>query len=195
MESFRISHLPLVKDNILLGVISDSNIYDREFEMCNFDSKTIPLIHAFVYENQHIYEVAQKMHEMKTTLIPVVDMSENYLGAITLNDLSDNILKIFSSYELGAVLVLEMSPVNYSLSQIAQIVESNNAKILSLYTNNPENSNEFDVTIKLNTTEISSVVETFLRYNYNIKAVYMDNSLVSDMYNERYDLFMKYLNL
>jgi predicted transcriptional regulator len=195
MEAFRVSHLPLVRDNELIGVISDKDIYDRELEMCSFNDKTISLVHAYVYQNQHIYELAQKMYDLKLTLLPVLNSDESYLGSVTISDLAENIVKVFSAFEPGAVIVLEMSPANFSLSQIAQITESNNAKILSMYTHYPENSNEFDVSIKLNATEISSIIQTFVRYNYNIKAVYMDDSLLHDMYSERYDMFMKYMNL
>ena len=91
--------------------------------------------------------------------------------------------------------MLELSPVNYSLSQISQIIESNDAKVLSLYTHVPKDLEVYEVTLKVNVTDISSIIETFVRYDYVIKAVYMDDSLLNHMYSERYELFMKYMNL
>lgn len=195
MESFRISHLPLVRDDEYLGLISDDDIYDLAIEMCQLGEKVGTFNRPFVRENQHIYEVAQHMLETKVSVMPVLNLQDNYIGAITINDLSEHFLSLVVATEPGAVIVLAMSPVDYTLSQIAQIVESNEAKVLSLYTKNPENSNELDVTIKVNVTDISSIIQTFVRYDYNIKAVYMDDSLLKDMYSERYELFMKYMNL
>lgn len=194
MESMRVSHLPLVREKEYLGLISDKDIYDRELELCKLGENLVSLSSPFVKANQHLYEIARIMLELKVSLIPVLEMNNEYLGVITLNTMSTAFIDMVSVKELGALIVLELSPTNYSLSQIAQIVESNDAKILSLYTKNPENSIGMDVTLKVNVSDISAIVQTFVRYDYSIKAVYMDDSLMNDMYNERYDLFMKYMN-
>lgn len=195
MESFRISHLPLIKDGEYLGLISDKDIYDRELEMCNLGESLSSIASPFIRANQHIFEVAQKMKELKISVLPVLELNNDYCGAITINDLSAKFVDLISASEKGAVIVLELFSTDYSLSQIAQIVESNDAKILSLYSSNHKNSNEMIVTLKVNVIDISSIIQTFVRYDYNIKAVYMDDSLLHEMYNERYDLFMKYLNI
>ena len=195
MESYRVSHLPLVREKEYLGLISDSDIYDMEMEMCRLGENLNSFSRPYVLVNQHIYEVAQKMIDTKISVMPVLDMNENYLGLITINELSENLLKLVVANEPGAVIVLELNAIDYSLSQIAQIIESNDAKVLSLYTRNPENSNELDVTVKVNVSDITAIIQTFVRYDYNIKAVYMDDSLLKDMYTERYELFMKYMNL
>lgn len=195
MESFRISHLPMVRNNEYLGLIADKDIYDLDMEMCQLGDKMVTVLAPFVRADQHIFEVIQKILEFKITVLPVLEMNNDYLGAITINDLTEHFIKLVSVNQPGAVIVLELSPTDYSLSQIAQIVESNNAKIISLYTSNPENSSELDVTLKVNVTEISSVIQTFVRYDYNIKAVYMDNSSIKDMYTERYEQFIKYLSI
>lgn len=195
MDDFKISHLPLVRDNEYLGLISDTDIYDMQMEMCQLGQEGTNFIQPFVRVNQHIFEVVLKMRELNISVMPVLEMNNEYFGAITINDLSEKLASLVAVNDPGAIIVLELNTVNYSLSQIAQIVESNDAKVLSLYTHNPENSNELDVTIKVNITDISSLVETFVRYDYSIKAVYMDDSLLKDMYTERYELFMRYMNL
>jgi acetoin utilization protein AcuB len=194
MESFRVSHMPIVRDKEYLGLISDKDIYDFDLKKCCFKDSVITFMSPHIKANQHIYEVIQVMLERKITVLPVLELNHDYCGSILINDLSINFLKLAAVNEPGAVIILELSPINYSLSQIAQIVESNNAKIMSLYTKNPEDSMEMNVTLKVNVTEISSIIQTFTRYDYNIKAVYMDDSLITDMFKDRYELFMKYLN-
>lgn len=195
METFRISHLPLVNNSEYLGLISDKDIYDLGLEMCKLEAQSGTLPHPFIRDNQHIYEVAQKMLEQSISTIPVLEQNDKYIGLITINDLAIKIAELFLVNEQGAVIVLEINNADYSLSQIAQIVESNNAKILSFYTRHIENTSQMHVSLKLNITDVSAIIQTFFRYNYNISAVYLDDSLINDMYAERFDLFMKYLNL
>lgn len=195
MESMRVSHLPLVRGKEYLGLIADKDIYDLELEMCELGEKMVSLSTPYVKANQHLYEIARIMLELKVSLLPVLELNGDYLGVITLNAMATAFIDMVSAKEPGAVIVLALSPTDYSLSQIAQIIESNDAKVLSLYAKNPENSKEMNVTLKVNVSDISSIIQTFVRYDYNIKAVYMDDSLLNDMYNERYDLFMKYLNI
>lgn len=195
MESYRVSHLPLINGTEYLGLISDKNIYDMELEMCTLGDQSSKLITPFMRSHQHIYEVVQKLMELEISVMPVLEMNNEYIGSIVLSELSKSFVKLVAVNEPGAVIVLELNPVNYSLSQIAQIIESNDAKVLSLYTYVPENKNELDVTLKVNVSDISSIIQTFVRYDYTIKAVYMDDSLLTDMYNERFEMFMKYMDL
>lgn len=195
MELFKVNHLPLLKDDEYVGLIAEQDIYDNRLEMCRLDEGLNIVFNPYIKASQHIFEVVQAMMRHKLSVLPVLEMDGDYLGVIVIHDLASNLIDLVSAHEPGAIIVLELSPADYSLSQIAQIVESNDAKVLSLYVNNPENSIELDVTIKVNVSDVSSIVETFVRFDYNIKAVYMDDSSLHDMYNERYDLFMKYLNI
>ena len=51
------------------------------------------------------------------------------------------------------------------------------------------------MTIKLDKVDLSAVIQTFTRYNYEIAAVYMDDSMLDDMYEDRLEQFLKYLNM
>lgn len=195
MDSFRVYHIPLVKGKEYLGLISDQEVYDLDLTKHCFNEQGLTLARPHIIENQHIFEAIKIILELKISVLPVLNLNHEYLGAILLNDLSVHFLNLAGAAETGAIIILELSPNNYSLSQIAQIVESNNAKILAIYTKNPENSFELDVTLKINVTDASSIIETFVRYDYTIKAVYMDDSKLGNMYNERYEQFMKYLNI
>ena len=84
---------------------------------------------------------------------------------------------------------------DYSLTQIAQIVESNNIKILSTYITSPPESTKLEVTLKVNTGDLVSVIKTFERYNYEVKTWVTTNDSMDRFYSERFDLFMKYLNI
>lgn len=195
MESLRVSHLPLINDREYLGLVSDKNIEDLELENRQLGENIATYIKPFVHSNQHIYEVVQKLNEYEVTVLPVLDMNNQFLGAIGVSELAEKFVKLVAVNEPGAVIVLELNPHDYSLSQIAQIIETNDAKVLSLYTHVPEHKQELDVTLKVNISDVSSIIQTFVRYDYNIKAVYMDDSMLNDLYTERFELFMKYMDL
>jgi acetoin utilization protein AcuB len=95
----------------------------------------------------------------------------------------------------GGILVLDINAIDYSLSQIAQIVESNDAKILSMYITSPATTTKMEVTLKINRKDLSSIIQTFNRYNYVIKASFMDENDLYSLYENRYDSFMKYLSI
>jgi len=195
MESFRVSEIPIVRDKEYLGLISDKNIFDFDLTKSCMGETTITLNSPYVLVSQHIFEVMQKMIELKLTVLPVLEMNMEYVGSILQNELALKFIELVSVKETGAVIIIELNQYDYYLSQITQIVESNGAKILSLYTRNNEDSMIMEVTLKVNITDISAIIQTFVRYDYSIKAVYMDDSLITNMYNERFGLFMKYLNI
>ena len=95
----------------------------------------------------------------------------------------------------GGIIVLELIERDYSLSQIAQIVESNNIKVLSMYITSPPESTKLEVTLKVNTGDLVSVIRTFERYNYEVKTWVTTNDSMDRFYSERFDLLMKYLNI
>jgi CBS domain-containing protein len=197
MEIFRVSHLPVVMGNEYLGVVSDKDIYDAE----NFEEKIEKyikpiLLQPHVHLNQHIFEVVGVALGCGVSIVPVLGVDHSYVGSITRTDLAIKITELFSSNEPGGIIVLELTELNYSLSQISQIIEGNDARILSLYIHKPSpSSKELDVTIKVNVVDLSGIIQTFVRYDYLIKETYMDHSQIKSLYDDRYDQFMKYLNV
>ncbi len=195
MEIFRVSHLPVVNNREFLGLISDTDIYDLGMMDEPIGNYKLSLFSPFVFDGQHIYEVIEIASRLKLTVIPVLDEEKNFQGVIGQSDLLALFAGLTAISEQGGILVLEMSQHDYSLSQIAQIVESNNSKILSLYITNADDANRIEVTIKINSQDLASILKTFDRYNYNIKASFMNDENLSSFYQNRYDQFMRYLDV
>jgi len=125
----------------------------------------------------------------------VLDEKKNYMGLITLMDLVNYFAELSAFKNPGGIIVLELNMNDYSLTEIANIIEGNDAKILSLYLTQPNQSMKLDVTIKVNRTDISSLIQTFNRYDYTIKASFMDENERDELYNRRFDEFMRYLSI
>jgi acetoin utilization protein AcuB len=195
MEIFKISHLPIVNNQEFLGLISDTDIYDMNQPSEPIGNHALTLYKPYVTTEQHIFEVIGLASRLKLSVVPVLDSKNNYKGVITSNDLIRHIAGISSMDQPGGIIVLEVIDRDYSLSQIAQIVESNNVKILSMYITSSPGSTQLEVTLKVNTSDLVSVIRTFERYNYDVKTWVTDNDSMDRFYSERFDLLMKYLNI
>ena len=176
-------------------LISDTDIYDLNKAEEPIGNHKLSLFSPFVSDHQHIYEVIELVANLKLTVIPVLNDKKEFLGLITLHDLLQGFSKVTAVDKHGAIIVLEMNTNDYSLSEISQIIESENLKILSLYISDSDSSTKIDVTIKLNTTDISRVIQSFIRYNYTIKASFLEDREMNNLYQNRFDEFMRYLNI
>jgi acetoin utilization protein AcuB len=195
MEIFRISHLPVVDGDRLVGLISDQIIYDLNIIDKTLGDYSEHLLSPHVHVNQHIYEVFSIISVLSLSAVPVLDLHHQYFGLITVFDLAHKFAELVAVHEPGGVIVLEINSIDYSLSQIAQIVEGNDAKILSFYISHESESHMIAVTLKINMIDLSSIIQTLVRYDYNIKAVYMDDSIIQNLYDDRFDQLMKYMNV
>jgi acetoin utilization protein AcuB len=195
MDVFKIIHLPVVNDREFIGLVSDKLIYDLNLTDETFEGQVGKLPTHHVHANQHIFEVASIMYKLKLSLVPVLNDEHDFLGVIVLYDLARKFSNLYSVHEPGGIILIEINRQDYSLSQIAQIVEANDAKILCSFVTREYGTNNLVLTIKLNVVELSPILQTLMRYNFIVKGVYMDNSMLKDLYEDRFDLFMKYMNI
>jgi len=194
MEEFRVSHLPIVNDNDFLGLISESDIYEMNSYEEPLGNHVLSLQKPYVLKSQHVYEVIRQVFEQQLSLIPVIDDNKKYLGSITLPGLVRSFAKLAAVDSPGGIIVLEMGIRDYSLSEIARIIESNDASILSLYIMTLPDSTKMEVTIKINRMDIGPVIQTFIRYNYIVKASIYEEEL-NESLKDRYDSLMKFLDI
>ncbi|KGE89256.1 MAG: CBS domain-containing protein [Phaeodactylibacter xiamenensis] len=193
MNDFYVRHLPIVNDKQLLGLISEEDILEHDAHE-PVGSYQLSLIRPYVKYNDHLYEILRLIAEYHLTLIPVVDEEENYIGLVTMEDVLQYFTKTASFSEPGSIVVLEMSRHDYQLSQIAQIVESENAAVLSAFITTSLDSIRVDVTIKINRQNIQNILATFERYEYEVKASFNEIEYL-DSLRDRYDSLMAYLNV
>ena len=194
MDTFKMSHLPVVENDIYLGMVSEDELYDKnlfEEKMSEFGIMRAP----FVLSTQHILDVLAVATHFSVPIVPVVNADRKYLGSVTSQNLLDALAKITNVQSKGAVLVLEMGVHDYSLSEIARIVESENAKLISSYVTEYEDSTRIDVTLVVNMAEISPVVKSLERYGYKVNTFFSGSNKIDDFYRERYELLMNYMKI
>jgi CBS domain-containing protein len=195
MEVFRIKHLPIVNQRDFLGLISDADIYDLNDPAEPIGNHSLSLEKPYVREDQHIYEVIELLSRLELTLVPVLNYENHYLGVITQEELTQHFAHLSAMQQPGGIIELEMLEHEYSLSEISRIVESNNARILSLYVSSNGERSKMRVTLKINLTDMTSVLQTFDRYNYKVVSSHMSSDSLDEFFQERFDVFLKYLNI
>ena len=125
--------------------------------------------------------------------MPVLDSENKYIGFFELSDIMNLFNETPFLSEPGNVLIVEKGALDYSFSEIAQIVESNNAKILGSFISEMEND-VVEITIKISDSDINNIVQTFRRYSYNIVSNHQEDTFLENL-KERSKYLEKYLNM
>jgi acetoin utilization protein AcuB len=193
MQIYHVRHLPIVNHEQLLGVISEEDILIHDANE-NIGSYRLSYLRPYCYESEHLFEVMAKIGRFQLSIIPVIDQKENYLGAITMEDLTQYFTKQYAFVETGSILVLEALRGDYSLAEIARIAESEDVLILSSFTQATADDNRILVTIKVNKQDIQALKATYERFGYTISATFAEIEHYDSM-KERFDSLMNYLNV
>jgi len=194
MDDQKLSHLPIVNNVEFLGLISENDIFAENKLEESIGNHTLSLVNAFVYQYQHMYEVISLVSEMKLSVVPVIDKNNWYLGSITTQNLLEQFSETAAIRNPGGIIIVERNENDYSLQEIASIVESNDAKILNCYVSSFPNSIKLEVTLKINKMNIFPVLQTFERYGYTVLASFTESDYTNDL-QDRYDSLMNYLNI
>lgn len=194
MSEFKLYHLPIVNETQFLGLVSEEELIEVRDQQLPIGSLSLTLLNSFVFKEAHIYDVIRLFNQLQLSLVPVLDLNKNYLGVVSINNLLSYTAETYAVKEFGGIIVLEISNRNNSLAHMAQIVEADNAQILSSYVSSFPNSTRLEITLKINKTELSGIIASFERYNYEVKAVF-NNTQNDDGSTDRFNSFMNYLNV
>jgi len=192
MNDYHVAHLPVVADEIYLGIVSEELLLHANDEQLVSE---LPMEDggSAVGGNEHFLKAIQIAVQYKLSIVPVVD-NQQLLGIITYTDLLQNAAQFMSLGQPGGLLVLETEGKDYSLSEINRIVESNDAQITQLNTSLEPESGNTEITIRVSKLEISDIVSTFQRFEYNVK-YYFGEEAYENQLRTNYDNLMNYLEI
>jgi len=193
MNLYRVNHLAVVKNDFYLGVVSDKEINNWN-SSDEFIEEHLPnLASPHVIYNQHLFDIIEVLEKNNLSVVPVLDENKQYKGVITNRKLLYTIAKSAAIQSAGGVIVLQMNNNDYSLTEISNIIENNDTKILSTYVTSTPDSTKMELTIKINKTEITPIIKDLERYEYSIIASYKEDDEDVD-FLERYEQLMRFLN-
>ena len=186
------SHIPIQKGGIYLGCLSETDIYC--FEPDQKVSDVLYAIEGFFTRKTSIWlDVLESFASHDSNVMPVLDSENNYLGYYQLVDIIALFNKTPFFSEPGGIIIIEKAYNDFSFSEICQIVESNNVRLLGVFVSRI-NNDMAQVTVKIENSGLSSVFETFRRYGYNILHGHEDDSFLKTL-KDRSAYLDRYLNL
>ena len=195
VEIFRnqpISHLPIVADNRLLGLISESDIHAIEANTLIKDSSHLFDV-FFANESTDVLELLKRFTVNESNILPVLNKEQQYIGYFELNHILELCYNTPFLSEPGLTLIIEKAAKDFSFSEISQIVESNKARLLGIFIT--ENRNDIvQIGVKFYSDEINEVIQSFRRYDYKVITEHKDDYFLETL-KERSDYLRKYLSI
>jgi predicted transcriptional regulator len=190
-KTYPITHIPITKNNNYIGCISQSDILTIDNENDSLKEQQDFLEHFLVNSEESIIELLKVFANNDTNILPAI-VKHQYVGYFELNDLLD----VFSQSPFlnadGFILIVQKNSKEYSMSEIAQIVESNSGILLGNYISNYL-GDKTEVTLKISSQEINEIIQSFRRYNYTIITEHQDDFYLEELKN-RSDYLQKFLN-
>lgn len=186
------SHIPVNKDGVYLGSISgnDAHCFDGTKQINDY---LYSLETFFVRENTNWLDILEAFALHNSNIMPVLGNDNQYLGYYELND----IMSLFNNTpflnEAGGIVVIEKEKRDYSFSEICQIIESNDAKILGVFISKMDDAT-VQATVKIGHTGMNAIVQTFRRYGYHIVSKHEEDKFIEELKN-RSNYLNKYLNI
>jgi len=194
MDEFKVSHLPVLDGRSYYGLLSEANVMDLSDPESNIGEAIDELDRPFVFDTQHIFDVIKLMGEEHLSVVPVIDDKGIFLGAISIFEVIKQIGNVSGITDPGSVVILEMPKRNYSLHEIAKIVEEDEARILSSFSHTGADLDNMEVTLKIDRSDISGILQSFERWEIRVKASFQGSQYQEDL-QDRYEELMKYINM
>jgi acetoin utilization protein AcuB len=193
MSEFHVTQLAVVANEKYMGLAFEDDLLNAD-ENITLQAVDSHFSKVAVQAGTHFIEAVQTMNDYNLSVVPVVDKENGFLGVIAAADLLKELGKMTGASEPGGVIVLEMEQRNFSFSELSKLVETNDAQITQLNTYWDANASSFFVTLKINKFEISDIIATFQRYDYQVK-YYFGEELYENELRSNYDHLMNYLNI
>lgn len=193
LQENSVKHLPVLENEDYKGIIGLDDLLDAS-ETDMLSALTDKFIHVQVFQNQHFLTALKLITESGITALPVLSTSGEYAGVVTEKALLQS-LAIFLSTDIpGGIFVVEMPRQQFSMGEICRLVETNDAFVTQINTYADHLSGLLTVTFKINKTEVSDIVATLQRYEYNVKYYFGEEHFENSL-KENYDNLMAYLNV
>lgn len=194
MNDNHVTHLPIVDGDKYVGLISENDLLQVDNDNIELALLNQSFDDTSVKNNEHFLKAVQLATENGLSVVPVVDSDNNIAGAIPYSDLLKQASEFMSLNEPGGLIVLEIESNQYSFNEISKLVEANDAQITQLNTSNDPETGIMQVTIRVNKPEVSDIVASFQRYEYNVKYYFGEEMYVNELRNN-YDNLMNYLKI
>lgn len=194
-----VAHLPVVGDDgRLLTVIAGDDLLEQLEPDATLD-QVAGRGAVCVSAEAHWYEAASLLARNQLSMLPVIDRSGQYIGMVRRSDLFDRFAGSLSTGSPGAIIILEVPPRDFCLSQLVHLIEQSDGKVLSLSTQGQEQAAAYGplpihVTLKLSSAETSRIKHVLDHHGYHVVAAFNEVE-TEEVFNRRLAAFLRYLEV
>lgn len=186
------SHVAVTEKGRFVGVLSENDLENFKIHK-KIEDYRYNLDSFFVRKDTNWLDVLEKFARNEANLLAILGNNEDVIGYYDLTDIVSVFIDTPFFTEPGGIIVVAKGVKDYSFSEIAQIVESNNTKVIGAFITDIHND-VMQVTVKVGSTNLSEILQTFRRYNYNVLFGNNDDQFLEDL-KQRSDYLDKYLNV
>lgn len=194
INDFKLTHLPVLSEEKFLGLISEEDLLDANDEKLPIEVLQQHFLQTTVAHNIHFLNAVTASIQFDTNVVPVIKEEKEFAGVITSTDLLKCLGNFSGANEIGGIIVLQMERIQFAISEISRIVESNDCTILHLNSTTDPVSGLLTVTLHINKKEIATVVATFERYDYNVLYQFGTEDFENEI-DKNYRHLMNYLDI
>jgi acetoin utilization protein AcuB len=194
MNDNQITHLPVLDGEKFAGLLSEDDLLQSENDHALLSALEQSFSSFSVREEDHFLKAVQLAADNGLSLVPVINEENELTGTITYTELLRHASAFMNLNEPGGLIVLELPSNQYSFNEISKLVETNDAQITQLNTSNDAETGTMQVTLRINKTEISDILATFQRYEYNVKYFFGEEQYANEL-RSNYDNLMNYLKI
>ncbi len=174
MHEHNMSQLPVLDGNKYIGLVTMEDVINMKHLSKPLKNFTDKFRRPFVLNTAHIFDVMKAAVDFNVRVVPVVDEQHHYLGLVSAESCLRAFATLNSVKNPGAIIEMQIAQQEFSLTEVARLAAEND--------------------VKLNTTDVASLIATFERFSYEIKEVHNEVAYTEDL-KDRYDALMRYLNV
>jgi|SRR5690606_3066414 len=192
INAYNLTHIPVFEGLNFVGFLSKETIEENEEEEKLAELNDF-LEYFYVTENSSLLDAIQNFHQNNSNVLVVLNAEKQFVGMLMLEDVISAISTMPFISEPGAIMVVEVSLRQFSISEVSKIAESNNARIIGLFVTAYQDD-KVQIALKLIAENLASVGETFERFNYRVVYKFF-NDEKEDLMRDRFDMLMKFLDI
>lgn len=194
MDDWKLKQLPVATETgFFQGLVDEKRLLELSRPTSSLEE--VGRLDVSIGCGQSLHEAMHLLVQYGLTLLPVVTSSGDYLGAVTQESLLKELAGWIGADREGSVIVLDVDAKDYSLVELARLVESNNAHVLSVLTQVDPDTGRYHVALKIDLVDASPVLRCFERFHYTVSYHFMEHGVVDEQLRCRMSELLYYMNM
>ncbi len=193
MNEFHTDKLPVVAGKNYLGLAEEDQLLKEDTKTLLRDI-SVSVIKPAIREDVHFFGALKIVGDYQLSVLPVLDKTMHYAGVIAVSALLNALSRFNDIQQEGGMLIVEMKPPDYMLSEIARVAESADITLLGIHTITEPGSGSLKVLLKTNRQNLDDFAASLKQLNYNI-IYHFDKAENPEGLQKNYENLMNYINM